>query len=49
MSFYIFQILYRRLNAIFRILTRLFYFKLALRKKEILVLKMQNRHKIHEI
>lgn len=40
------QILYRRLNAI-RILTRLFYFKLALRKKEIL--KMQNRHKIHEI
>lgn len=47
MSFYIFQILYRRLNAIFRILTRLFYFKLALRKKEIL--KIQNRHKIHEI
>lgn len=36
------QILYRRLNAIFRILTRLFYFKLASRKKEIL--KMQNRH-----
>lgn len=42
MSFYIF---YRRLNAIFRILTRLF--KLALRKKEIENAKQA--HKIHEI